>query len=118
MRSSRGKRVNDSSLTRCPVQSSCSTPKHEQARIAAATLCGYFGSMRTTAGAFVVPSAPLIEVLLGIAENEETYRLAPTSAVATAPRPAALRSASARSVRSQVNPGPLRPKCPYAAVAL
>ena len=35
---------------------------------------------------------------------------------APTPRPAARASASARSVRSQVNPGSRRPKCPYAAV--
>ena len=42
----------------------------------------------------------------------------PASAFAVVESPAHLRNASARSVRSQVNPGPLRPKWPYAAVGL
>src|SRR5579859_1600921 len=38
-------------------------------------------------------------------------------AMAAAGRPASLRIASARSVRSQVKPGPVRPKWPYEAVS-
>ena len=52
MRSSRGRRspFTGSMLTREPVHQSCLRPKQEQARSAAPTLCGYFGSIRMTAG--------------------------------------------------------------------
>src|SRR5215469_4652128 len=53
MRSSRGSRSYFEGFTRSPVHKSESTAKQEQARIAAPTLCGYFGSMSTIAGAFI-----------------------------------------------------------------
>src|SRR5215813_4369356 len=56
IRSSRGSRSYFERWIRDPVQTSESTPKQEQARIVAPTLCGNFGSISTIPGACIVTS--------------------------------------------------------------
>src|SRR5215831_9113055 len=55
MRSSRGRRSYLAGLTRSPVHTSELTSKQEQARIAAPTLWGNFGLIRTTPGISMAP---------------------------------------------------------------
>src|SRR5579863_1923884 len=80
-------------------------------------LANFFPAIKFAKGTLQKLSQPKLEGEPSRPRQTKNYR-APTSAPATAPSPAALRSASARSVFSQVNPAPVRPKCPYAAVGL